>query len=145
MAKLLKKPIKKIIIAVPKGRILKELTPILKKIKVIPEKDFFNDNSRKIMFSSNSELINFIKVRSFDVANFVAFGGAHMGIVGLDVIKEFEFEEIYAPVNLGIGKCRLSVAEPPKMALKDAPKSWSHLKVATKYPKIRDLFFFCKV
>ena len=141
MAKLLKKPIKKIIIAVPKGRILKELTPILKKIKVIPEKDFFNDNSRKIMFSSNSELINFIKVRSFDVANFVAFGGAHMGIVGLDVIKEFEFEEIYAPVNLGIGKCRLSVAEPTKMALKDDPKSWSHLKVATKYPKITKKHF----
>ena len=141
MAKLFKKPIKKIIIAVPKGRILKELTPILKKIKVIPEKDFFNDNSRKIMFSSNSELINFIKVRSFDVANFVAFGGAHMGIVGLDVIKEFEFEEIYAPVNLGIGKCRLSVAEPTKMALKDDPKSWSHLKVATKYPKITKKHF----
>ena len=141
MAKLLKKPIKKIIIAVPKGRILKELTPILKKIKVIPEKDFFNDNSRKIMFSSNSEFINFIKVRSFDVANFVAFGGAHMGIVGLDVIKEFEFEEIYAPVNLGIGKCRLSVAEPTKMALKDDPKSWSHLKVATKYPKITKKHF----
>ncbi len=141
MAKLLKKTIKKIIIAVPKGRILKELTPILKKIKVIPEKDFFNDNSRKIMFSSNSELINFIKVRSFDVANFVAFGGAHMGIVGLDVIKEFEFEEIYAPVNLGIGKCRLSVAEPTKMALKDDPKSWSHLKVATKYPKITKKHF----
>ena len=141
MAKLLKKSIKKVIIAVPKGRILKELTPILKKIKVIPEKDFFNDNSRKIMFSSNSELINFIKVRSFDVANFVAFGGAHMGIVGLDVIKEFEFEEIYAPVNLGIGKCRLSVAEPTKMALKDDPKSWSHLKVATKYPKITKKHF----
>ncbi len=141
MAKLLKKPIKKIIIAVPKGRILKELTPILKKIKVIPEKDFFNDASRKIMFSSNMELINFIKVRSFDVANFVAFGGAHMGVVGLDVIKEFEFEEIYAPVNLGIGKCRLSVAEPTKMALKDDPKSWSHLKVATKYPKITKKHF----
>ena len=131
----------KIVLAVPKGRILKELTPILKKIKVIPEKDFFNEDSRKIMFSSNLEFISFIKVRSFDVANFVAFGGAHMGVVGLDVIKEFEFEEIYAPVNLGIGKCRLSVAEPTKMALKDDPNSWSHLKVATKYPKITKKHF----
>ena len=57
MAKL----IKNIIIAVPKGRILKELTSILKKIKVIPEKDFFNEDSRKIMFSSNLEFISFIK------------------------------------------------------------------------------------
>ena len=94
---------KKIIIAIPKGRILKELTPILTKVNILPEKDFFNLNSRKIMFSSNNKLIDFIKVRSFDVVNFVAYGGAHLGIVGLDVIEEFNYEEIYAPVNLGIG------------------------------------------
>ena len=122
----------KIIIAVPKGRILNELIPIFKKLKFLPEKDFFNSESRKIMFSSSNDLIDFIKVRSFDVANFVAFGGAHMGVVGLDVIKEFSFEEIYAPVNLGIGLCRLSVAEPIELALKDDPKTWSHLKVETK-------------
>ena len=131
----------KIIIAVPKGRILKELIPIFKKLKFLPEKDFFNSESRKIMFSSSNDLIDFIKVRSFDVANFVAFGGAHMGVVGLDVIKEFSFEEIYAPVNLGIGLCRLSVAEPIELALKDDPKTWSHLKVATKYPNITKKHF----
>ena len=131
----------KVIIAVPKGRILNELIPIFKKLKILPEKDFFNSDSRKIMFSSSNDLINLIKVRSFDVANFVAFGGAHMGIVGLDVIKEFSFEEIYAPVNLGIGLCRLSVAEPIELALKDDPKTWSHLKVATKYPNITKKHF----
>ena len=131
----------KIIIAVPKGRILNELIPVFKKLKFLPEKDFFNLESRKIMFSSSNDLINLIKVRSFDVANFVAFGGAHMGIVGLDVIKEFSFEEIYAPVNLGIGSCRLSVAEPIELALKDDPKTWSHLKVATKYPNITKKHF----
>ena len=133
---LIKGIIGQIIIAIPKGRILKELTPILKKIDIVPEADFFDVNSRKIMFSSNNKIIDFIKVRSFDVANFVAFGGAHLGIVGLDVIEEFSFEEIYAPVNLRIGKCRLSVAESSKMALKDDPKTWSHLRIATKYPKI---------
>ena len=132
---------KKIIIAIPKGRILKELTPILKKIDIVPEAEFFDLNSRKIMFSSNNKIIDFIKVRSFDVANFVAFGGAHLGIVGLDVIEEFSFEEIYAPVNLRIGKCRLSVAESSKMALKDDPKTWSHLRIATKYPKITKRHF----
>ena len=131
----------KIIIAVPKGRILNELIPIFKKLKILPEKNFFNSDSRKIMFSSSNDLIDFIKVRSFDVANFVAFGGAHMGVVGLDVIKEFSFEEIYAPVNLGIGLCRLSVAEPIELALKDDPKTWSHLKVATKYPNITKKHF----
>ena len=132
---------KKIIIAIPKGRILKELTPILTKVNILPENDFFNLNSRKIMFSSNNKLVDFIKVRSFDVVNFVAYGGAHLGIVGLDVIEEFSHEEIYAPVNLGIGVCRLSVAEPLKMALKDDPKTWSHLKIATKYPKITKKHF----
>ena len=127
---------KKIIIAIPKGRILKEITPILTKVNILPENEFFDLNSRKIMFSSNSKFIYFIKVRSFDVANFVAFGGAQLGIVGLDVIEEFNFDEIYSPVNLGVGICRLSVAEPIKMALKDDPKTWSHLKIATKYPKI---------
>ena len=136
-----KKIEKKIIIAIPKGRILKELTPILTKVNILPENDFFNLNSRKIMFSSNNKLVDFIKVRSFDVVNFVAYGGAHLGIVGLDVIEEFSHEEIYAPVNLGIGVCRLSVAEPLKMALKDDPKTWSHLKIATKYPKITKKHF----
>ena len=132
---------KKIILAIPKGRILKELTPILKKVDIIPEKDFFDLNSRKILFSSNKKLIDFIKVRSFDVVNFVAYGGAHLGIVGSDVIEEFSYEEIYSPVNLGIGRCRLSVAEPFKMALKDDPKAWTHLKIATKYPEITKKHF----
>ncbi len=60
---------KKIIIAIPKGRILKDLTPILKKVNIIPEKEFFDINSRKILFSSNKKLIDFIKVRSFDKIN----------------------------------------------------------------------------
>ena len=132
---------KKIIVAIPKGRIMKELTPLLNKVDIIPEKEFFDLNSRKILFSSNKKLIDFIKVRSFDVVNFVAYGGAHLGIVGLDVIEEFNYEEIYSPVNLGIGRCRLSIAEPIKMALKDDPKAWTHLKIATKYPKITKKHF----
>ena len=132
---------KKIIVAIPKGRILKELTPLLNKVDIIPEKEFFDLNSRKILFSSNKTLVDFIKVRSFDVVNFVAYGGAHLGIVGLDVIEEFNYEDVYAPVNLDIGKCRLSIAEPFKMALKDDPKTWTHLKIATKYPKITKKHF----
>ena len=132
---------KNIIIAVPKGRILEELTPILKKINIMPDEDSFDESSRRLMFNTSNINVNIIKVRSFDVANFVAFGGAHIGVVGLDVIKEFSYNEIYAPVNLGIGKCRMSIAEPDKLALKDDPTTWSHLKVATKYPKITKSHF----
>ena len=131
----------KVIVAIPKGRILKELDPLLQKVKIIPEKEFYKNNNRKLMFSTSDKNVTIIIVRSFDVANFVAFGGADVGIVGSDVIKEFSFDEIYAPVNLGIGKCRLSVAEPIKMAVTDDPKSWSHVRVATKYPKITKNYF----
>tara|TARA_Y100000589_G_C27141261_1_gene624830 strand:+ start:821 stop:1498 length:678 start_codon:yes stop_codon:yes gene_type:complete len=130
-----------IILAIPKGRILGELMPILKKINISPEENFFDESSRKLMFSTSNNSVNIIKVRSFDVANFVAFGGAHVGIVGSDVIKEFSYEEIYAPVNLKIGKCRMSVAEPKKLAEKDDPNAWTHVKVATKYPVITKKYF----
>ena len=115
--------------------------PILKKINISPEENFFDESSRKLMFSTSNNSVNIIKVRSFDVANFVAFGGAHVGIVGSDVIKEFSYEEIYAPVNLKIGKCRMSVAEPKKLAEKDDPNAWTHVKVATKYPVITKKYF----
>ena len=130
-----------IILAIPKGRILGELIPILKKINILPEENFFDESSRKLMFSTSNNSVNIIKVRSFDVANFVAFGGAHVGIVGSDVIREFSYEEIYAPVNLKIGKCRMSVAEPKKLAEKDDPNAWTHVKVATKYPVITKKYF----
>ena len=132
---------KKIIIAIPKGRILKELQPILKRVNIVPENSFNGENNRKLMFKTSDKDIIIIIVRSFDVANFVAFGGAHLGIVGSDVIKEFSFDEIYAPVNLGIGKCRMSVAQPEKLASRDNPQSWSHVRVATKYPKITKNYF----
>ena len=132
---------KKIIIAIPKGRILKELVPILQKVNIAPEQSFYKNNNRKLMFSTSDKNIFIIIVRSFDVANFVAFGGAHLGVVGSDVIKEFSFEEIFAPVNLEIGECRMSVAEPIKLAVADDPKSWSHVRVATKYPKITKNYF----
>ena len=59
---------KKIIMAVPKGRILKELNPILKKTGIIPEGEFFQPDSRKLMFDTNLKFLNIIRVRSFDVA-----------------------------------------------------------------------------
>ena len=101
----------KVIIAVPKGRILNELNPILKKIGIIPENDFFSRDSRKLMFKTNLNYLNIIRVRSFDVATFVAIGAAQIGIAGDDVLNEFNYEEIYKVLDLKIGKCRLSIAK----------------------------------
>ena len=121
-----------IILAVPKGRILEELVPLMKKANIIPEKAFFDTSDRRLLFSSNLSWLKIIRVRSFDVATFVAFGGADIGVVGLDVLKEFNYPELYAPVDLNIGKCRLSIAEPKNYIENENIQ----LKVATKYPNI---------
>ena len=129
------------ILALPKGRILKEAMPLLKRAGIEPEPDFSNEDSRALRFKTNVPEIEIIRVRSFDVATFVAFGAAQLGIAGNDVLLEFDYPEIYAPVDLGIGKCRLSVAEPVEMSAKDDPSRWSHIRVATKYPNITQRHF----
>ncbi len=122
--------------ALPKGRILSEALPLLARIGIEPEPAFSDEKSRALQFATNIPGLRLIRVRSFDVATFVAFGAAHLGIAGNDVLMEFDYTEIYAPVDLGIGKCRLSVAEPAAQAANDDPRSWSHVRVATKYPAI---------
>jgi len=52
------------------------------------------------------------------------------------VIDEFDYSELYAPVDLNIGHCRISIAEPVEMAATDDPRAWSHVRVATKYPNL---------
>jgi ATP phosphoribosyltransferase len=132
---------KPLIIAIPKGRIFEELRPLLRHIGIEPEADFFDESSRKLQFATNHALISFIRVRSFDVATFVAFGAAQLGVVGSDVLDEFDYPDLYAPLDLGIGRCRLSVAEPTDMARDDDPARWSHIRVATKYPRLTQEHF----
>jgi ATP phosphoribosyltransferase len=126
-----------IILAVPKGRILEELVPLMKKSNIIPEQAFFDSSDRKLLFSSNLPWLKIIRVRSFDAATFVAFGGADIGVVGLDVLKEFNYPELYAPIDLNIGKCSLSIAQ-PKNYIENGN---AQLKIATKYPNITNEYF----
>ena len=131
----------KIIIAIPRGRIIKELKTILMKTTFSPEPEMFDDKSRKLTFLSNNKDINFIKVRAFDACTFVAFGAAQIGIAGEDVIKEFDYSEVYAPLELNIGHCHLSVAALKTLLKKEDPETWSNIRVATKYPNISKEYF----
>ena len=128
----------KIIMALPKGRILNELIPLLKKVEIEPEEDFFQTSSRKLLFNTNQKKLSIIKVRSFDVATFVALGAAQIGVAGDDVINEFNYEEIYNFYDLKIGKCRLSVA---KIKEKNLLENEGHIVVATKYKNITTNYF----
>src|SRR5919199_1146230 len=80
--------------------------------------------------------LDVVRVRPFDVATFVAHGAAQIGVCGADVLMEFDYPEIYAPLDLGIGRCRVSVAEPVATAGQDEPSRWSRVTVATKYPNV---------
>lgn len=131
----------KIILAVPKGRILLELLPVIERAGIKPEPDFFNKKSRALQFATNHENIDIVRVRSFDVVTFVAFGAAAIGIAGSDVFKEFDSSEIYTPLDLRIGKCRMSVAAPEGEENMDDLLKSGHVRVATKYPKITKEFF----
>jgi ATP phosphoribosyltransferase len=130
-----------IIIAVPKGRILEEALPLLARAGIVPEPAFSDESSRALSFSTDNPGISLIRVRAFDVATFVAHGAAQLGIVGSDVLQEFDYSELYAPVDLGIGHCRLSIAEPADLAARDDPRGWSHVRVATKYPNLTRRYF----
>ena len=125
-----------LVIALPRGRILGEVMPVLRHVEIVPEAAFTDGESRRLKFATNHRDIAVIRARSFDVATFVAFGAAHFGIAGNDVLMEFDYSEIYAPLDLGVGKCRLVVAEPADMVAGDEPARWSHIRIATKYPRI---------
>ena len=121
-----------IIFAIPKGRILSEALPLLAQAGIVPEAAFGDKESRALKFATNCPDISLIRVRAFDVATFVAHGAAQIGIVGSDVIDEFDYSELYAPVDLNIGICRISVAEPAELAATDDLRAWSHVRVATQ-------------
>ena len=126
----------KLIFALPKGRILNEVMPLLQRTGIEPESAFEDGDERRLTFSTNDPCLDIIRVRSIDMATILSFGAAHLGIAGTDVLMEFDSREIYAPLDLNIGYCRMVVAEPAEFATQDNPKRWSHIRVATKYPEI---------
>ena len=132
-----------LIFAVPKGRILDEALPLMAAAGVVPEAGFHDKANRALSFACANNAnwgsdMKIIRVRAFDVATFVAHGAASVGIVGSDVVEEFAFSDLYAPVDLDIGHCRLSVAEPVGAvpAGVGGTDSASHLRVASKYPSL---------
>lgn len=126
-------PTQPITFAVPKGRILDQALPLMARAGVVPEAAFHDKANRSLTFGTEGGEMRIIRVRAFDVATFVAHGAAQAGIVGSDVIEEFDYPDLYAPVDLGIGRCRLSVAGPEDQT---AGGRMSHLRVATKYPAL---------
>ena len=125
-----------LIMALPNGRILGEVMPLLQRLGITPEPAFADPGSRQLRFATSEAGLDLIRVRSFDVATFVAFGSAQLGIAGNDVLMEFDYSEIYAPLDLDVGRCRIAVAATADWVARDDVGRASHIRVATKYPEL---------
>jgi ATP phosphoribosyltransferase len=123
-------------LAVPRGRILDDLSPLLRRLGIVPEPAFDDPESRQLRFSTSEPGLELIRVRSFDVATFVAFGAAALGVSGNAVLMEFDYSEIYAPLDLDIGHCRLAVAATAEWVAHEEMGRVSHVRIATKYPEV---------
>lgn len=126
----------KLIMALPNGRILTEVMPLLRRAGIDPEPAFDDPSARQLRFTTSDPGLDIIRVRSFDVATFIAFGAAQIGVAGNDVLMEFDYSEVYAPLDLEIGHCRMMVAAPKESVGEDDPRTWSHIRVASKYPQV---------
>ncbi|MBI3899986.1 MAG: ATP phosphoribosyltransferase [Gammaproteobacteria bacterium] len=129
-------------IALSKGRILEESLPLLAQAGITPLEDPLK--SRKLVIDTSRDDVKIIVIRAQDVPTYVQFGAADLGIAGKDVLMEYDGDGLYELLDLKIGRCRLSVAEPANMATRDDPSTWTRVRVATKYPKITQRHFAAK-
>jgi len=129
-------------LALSKGRILEESLPLLARAGIEPVEDPFK--SRKLVLETSDPDLKLTIIRAADVPTYVEFGAADLGIAGRDVLMEHEGDSLYQLMDLKIARCRLSVAEPANIAAADDPRSWTRVRVATKYPNITRRHFAAK-
>ena len=123
-----------ITIALSKGRIFEETTPLLASAGIIPAED--PESSRKLIIGTNREDVRLLIVRASDVPTYVQNGGADLGIAGKDVLVEHGGEGLYQPLDLKIAKCKMMVAVHKDFDYAGSVRRGARLKVATKYVKI---------
>ena len=117
-----------ITVAVPKGRLLEESSALFERALGVSPKKLL-DGTRKLAADAPEAGLRFISIRAADVASYVEHGAAAVGIVGLDILRE-EPRDLYEPLDLGIGRCRVIVARPRNA--KPLPRGVAP-RVATKY------------
>ena len=127
-----------LIIACPKGRLESKIVTLLKTKGLEFEKDFFNDQSRKLTFSSNFKNIKVIKLKPADIRSYTMLGAADIGFVGYDDILENSDQNIVLLSKTNIGKCRISIASDKKKIDFSQKKIF---KVATKFQNIAENYF----
>lgn len=114
-------------IAVPKGRVQKQLVPLLERAGLVAAR--LLDDDRALVRRTADGSLSFLLLKPDDVPTYVEYGAADLGVVGRDVLLERRYD-LYQPLDLGIGRCRMVVAGVPGRPLPALPR------VATKYPRV---------
>ena len=127
-----------ITIAIPKGRILQESVALFKRIGI--DCDDLLGETRRLIFENQAQRMRYMIVRATDVPTYVEYGCADMGIVGKDTLLEQE-KDLYEPLDLKFGYCRMVVAEPAELSRDDDPAGWTSIRIATKYPNFTERYF----
>lgn len=128
-----------ITLALSKGRLFEEALPMLQGMGIRPAED--PDASRRLILQTNRPDLRLLIVRASDVPTYVQFGAADLGIAGSDVLVEHGGNGLYQPVDLGIGRCRMSLAAPVGMDVADKLRRGARVRVATKYLQTARQFF----
>ncbi len=128
-----------ITIALPKGRILSDALALLKKAGFGGD-EVLADYSRKLIVDVPERRARFLLLRNSDIPTYVEYGAADVGIVGKDVLQE-QLKDVYEPLDLQFGACRLVVARPRDYSRPADAVNWSHIKVATKYMRLAEDHF----
>jgi ATP phosphoribosyltransferase len=123
-------------VALPKGRLLDDALELIRELGV----DGVDQDSRRLIFDDARRGLRLLFLKPADVPAYVTYGAAHLGIVGKDILLEQE-PDVYEPLDLGFGVCRLVVAEPRELWERDDPAKWSWVRVATKYPNLTRRYF----
>ena len=123
-----------ITLALSKGRIFEETLPLLRAAGIEVTED--PDKSRKLILPTNREGLRVVLVRATDVPTYVQHGGADLGVAGLDTLLEHSDAGLYRPLDLGIARCRMSVAARADFDYASAVRQGSRIRVATKYTQI---------
>jgi ATP phosphoribosyltransferase len=128
-----------ITLALSKGRIFDETTPMLAAMGIEPLEH--PEKSRKLILGTNRPDLRLLIVRASDVPTYVQYGAADLGIAGSDVLVEHGGDGLYQPVDLGIAKCRMSLCAAQDLDVETLIRRGARLRVATKYLQTTRRYF----
>src|SRR5438552_12337527 len=123
-------------LALPKGRLLDPALQLLSAMGI----EGLTADTRRLLLTDAARDLRFIFLKPVDIPTYVGYGAADLGIVGKDILLEQQ-PDVYEPVDLGFGFCRLVVAESRELWERDDPAKWSWVRVATKYPTLTERYF----